>query len=29
MQNDIDIRSLKVSVKKEIAEIKPIQPAAI
>ena len=29
MQNDIDIRNLKMSMEKEIAEIKPIQVAAI
>ena len=29
MQNDIDIRNLKMSMEKEIAEIKPIQAAAI
>ena len=29
MQNDIDIRNLKMSMEKEIAEIKPIQVVAI
>ena len=29
MQNDIDIRNLKMSMEKEIAEIKPIQAVAI
>ena len=29
LQNDIDIRNLKMSMEKEIAEIKPIQVAAI
>ena len=29
MQNDIDIRNLKMSMEREIAEIKPIQAMAI
>ncbi len=29
LQNDIDIRNLKRSMQKEIAEIKPIQAAAV
>lgn len=29
LQNDIDIRNLKMSMEKEIAEIKPIQTVAV